>query len=107
VNEDVLVDVLLGVGVAAELVCALGVLVMRTTYDRLHYSGAGSTVGAFCILAALLVREGLSSGGLAGIAAVGLLFVLGPAVVVATARAARRIERGDLDPTAEELERGR
>ena len=106
-TENLLVDVLLGVGVAAELVCSVGVLVMRTTYDRLHYSGAGSTVGAFCILAALLVREGFSSGGLQGIAAVGLLFLLGPVVVTATARAARRIEHGDLEPTAEELERGR
>jgi monovalent cation/proton antiporter MnhG/PhaG subunit len=107
VTENIVVDVLLAVGVGAELVCSVGVLVMRTTYDRLHYSGAGSTVGAFCILAALLVREGLSSGGLQGIAAVGLLFLLGPLVVVATARAARRIERGDLEPSAEELERGR
>ena len=106
-TENIVVDVLLAVGVGAELVCSVGVLVMRTTYDRLHYSGAGSTVGAFCILAALLVREGLSSGGLQGIAAVGLLFLLGPLVVVATARAARRIERGDLEPSAEELERGR
>jgi monovalent cation/proton antiporter MnhG/PhaG subunit len=107
VTENIVVDVLFAVGVGAELVCSVGVLVMRTTYDRLHYSSAGSTVGAFCILAALLVREGLSSGGLQGIAAVGLLFLLGPLVIVATARAARRIERGDLEPSAEELERGR
>ena len=106
-SENLAVDVLLGVGVGAELVCCVGVLVMRTTYDRLHYSGAGSTVGAFCILAAVLVREGLTSGGLEAIAAVGLLFLLGPAVVIATARAARRLEHGDLEPTAEELERGR
>lgn len=104
-TEDVVVDLLLGLGVACELLCCVGVLVMRTTFDRLHYSGAGSTVGAFLILAAVLVREGLTSQGLEAIAAVALLFGLGPLLVHATARAARRIEVGQLAPTPEELER--
>jgi monovalent cation/proton antiporter MnhG/PhaG subunit len=87
------VDVLLALGVALELLCCLGVVVMRTTYDRLHYAAAGTTVPAFLVLAAVLVREHLTSGGLDAIAAVGLLFLLNPVLVVATARAARRIER--------------
>ena len=65
---------------------------MRTTYDRLHYAAAGTTVPAFLVLAAVLVDEGFSSGGLDAIAAVGLLFALNPVLVIATARAARRIE---------------
>jgi multisubunit Na+/H+ antiporter MnhG subunit len=68
---------------------------MRTTYDRLHYAGAGTTVPAFLVLAAVLVREGLSSGGLAAIAAVGLMFLLAPVVLTATAKAARRIDSGE------------
>src|SRR5436305_1745217 len=48
------VDILLALGVACELLCCVGVVVMRTTYDRLHYSGAGATVGPFFFLAALL-----------------------------------------------------
>jgi multisubunit Na+/H+ antiporter MnhG subunit len=87
---NVAVDVLLGFGVALELVCVAGVLVMRTTFDRLHYAAAGSTVPAFCVLAAVLVREHLSSGGLEAIAAVGLQFLLYPVLLTATARAARR-----------------
>jgi monovalent cation/proton antiporter MnhG/PhaG subunit len=87
------VDVLLAAGVAAELLCCIGVVVMRTTYDRLHYSGAATTVGPVCILAALLVREGFGQFGLDGIAAVVLLFLSGPLVVHATARAARSNER--------------
>jgi multisubunit Na+/H+ antiporter MnhG subunit len=86
------VDVLLGLGVALELLCCLGVLVMRTTYDRLHYVAAGTTVPAFLILAAVLVREHFSSGGLDAIAAVGLAFLLNPVLVIATARVARRID---------------
>jgi monovalent cation/proton antiporter MnhG/PhaG subunit len=90
---NVVVDVLLAAGVAAELLCCLGVLVMRTTYDRLHYTAAGTTVGPFCILAAVLVREGFGQVGLDALAAVVILFLAGPLVIHATARAARTAER--------------
>lgn len=93
---NLFVDVLLGLAVAGELACVAGVLLMRTTFDRLHYSAASTTVPAFLVLAAILVREGLSSTGLEAIAAVVLLFLLNPVLVIATARAARRIDRGDL-----------
>ncbi|MFL5961112.1 MAG: monovalent cation/H(+) antiporter subunit G [Gaiellaceae bacterium] len=89
---DLAVDVLLAAGVAAELLCVAGVLVMRTTLDRLHYAAAATTVPAFLVLAAALVREHVTSGGLQAIAAVGLLFLLNPALVIATARAARRVD---------------
>jgi monovalent cation/proton antiporter MnhG/PhaG subunit len=90
--SDLAVDVLLAIGVAAELLCVAGVLVMRTTLDRLHYAAAATTVPAFLVLLAVLVREHLSSGGLEAIAAIGLLFLLNPALVIATARAARRVD---------------
>jgi len=86
---NVLVDVLLAAGSISELLCCVGVLVAATTYDRLHYSGAASTVGAFCFLAALLLREGFGQFGFDAIAAVMILFVFGPLVVHVTARAAR------------------
>jgi multisubunit Na+/H+ antiporter MnhG subunit len=87
---DLAVDVLLLLGVAGELLCVAGVLVMRTTFDRLHYASAATSVPAFLILAAVLVREHLTAGGLEAIAAVAHLFLLNPAVVLATARAVRR-----------------
>jgi len=89
------VDVLLALGVAGELLCVLGVLVMRTTLDRLHYVAAATTVPAFLVLAAVLVREHVTSGGLQAIAATGLLFLLNPALVIATARAAQRADDPD------------
>jgi monovalent cation/proton antiporter MnhG/PhaG subunit len=88
------VDVLLVLGVSTELLCVAGVLVMRTTFDRLHYAAAATTVPAFLVLAAVLVREHTTSGGLQAIAAVGLLFLLNPALVIATARAAYRTDEG-------------
>ncbi|HKU55645.1 MAG TPA: monovalent cation/H(+) antiporter subunit G [Gaiellaceae bacterium] len=90
--SDLAVDVLLGLGVAGELLCVAGVLVMRTTFDRLHYSAAATSVPAFLVLAAVLVREHMSAGGLEALAAVFLLFLLNPALVIATARAARRVD---------------
>ena len=95
-TTDLAVDVLLALGVAAELLCVAGVLVMRMTLDRLHYAAAATTVPAVLVLTAVLFREHLSSGGIQAIAAVGLLFLLNPALVIATARAARRTD----DPEA-------
>ena len=92
---DLAVDVLLALGVAGELLCVAGVLVMRTTFDRLHYASAATSVPAFLVLAAVLVREHLTAGGLQAIAAVGLLFLLNPALVLATAMAVRRVDEAD------------
>jgi monovalent cation/proton antiporter MnhG/PhaG subunit len=90
---DAVVFTLLGVAVAAELVCVLGVTVMRTVYDRLHYTAAASAVGPLLILVAILIREGLTSQSAQTIAAVGLLFIANPMLIHATARAARRIDK--------------
>lgn len=89
------VDILLALGVFLTLVCVVGVVVMPTTFDRLHYVGAAATVPTFLILAAVLCREHLSGGGLEAIAAVGLMFFLFPILLTATARAVERVERGD------------
>jgi multisubunit Na+/H+ antiporter MnhG subunit len=99
---NVTVDILLAVGVALELACCVGLAVMRTTFDRLHYASAGLSVPAFAILAAVLVREHVSAGGIQALVAVGLLFVLYPVLLTATARAARRIDYGDVAPLPEE-----
>ena len=89
--RDLIVDVLLALGVGAELICCLGVLLMRNAFDRLHYSSAATTLGPILIGAAVLVRESVSAGGLQTIAIVALVFLLNPVVEIATARAALRI----------------
>ena len=93
--SNVAVDVLLALGVLGELVCVAGVVVMRNTFDRLHYLGASTTVPAFCFLAAVLIREHVSAGGLEAIAAIALLFLFFPVSLLAITRAARRIDYGD------------
>jgi monovalent cation/proton antiporter MnhG/PhaG subunit len=86
------VDILLGVAVGLELLCCIGLAVMRTVYDRLHYASAALSVPAFLVLVAVIIREHLSAGALEAIAAVALLFLLYPILLTATARAARRID---------------
>jgi multisubunit Na+/H+ antiporter MnhG subunit len=76
--RDVLVDVFLVLGVGCQLVCCIGVVVMRTVYDRLHYAAAATTLGPVFIGVAVLIRESVSAGGLE---------------TIATARAAQGLER--------------
>jgi multisubunit Na+/H+ antiporter MnhG subunit len=100
--SNVAVDVLLVLAVAAQAVCCLGVLAMRSTADKLHYAGAGSTLGPLLVLAAVIVREHLSSQSLQTIAAVGFTFLAGPVVVHALARAIRRLDYGGVEALPEE-----
>jgi multisubunit Na+/H+ antiporter MnhG subunit len=99
---NVVVDVLLTLGVVGEAVCVAGVLLKRTTFDRLHYLGASTTVPAFCFVAAVICRQHVSSGGLQAIAAVALLFLFFPVALLALARAARRVRYGEVRPRPEE-----
>jgi len=101
-TRDLIVDLVLGLGIAAELVCCLGLLVMRNAFDRLHYSAAATTLGPFLIGAAILVRESVSSAGLETIATIAFVFLLNPVVETATARAARRLEVGQVGSLPEE-----
>ena len=91
-TTDLLVDVFLVLGVACQFVCCLGVVVMRNVFDRLHFAGAGTTVGPLLIGAAVLVRQTTSAAGITTMLIMGAVLVLGPALVIATARAAQRLE---------------
>jgi monovalent cation/proton antiporter MnhG/PhaG subunit len=91
-TSDLLVDVFLVLGVACQFVCCLGVVVMRNVFDRLHFAGAGTTLGPLLIGAAVLVRQTTSAAGITTMLIMAAVLVLGPALVMATARAAQRIE---------------
>ena len=101
------VDVLIAVGVASELLCCLGLVAGRTVFDRLHYSGAATTVGPFAIAAAVLVEEGWTQAGINALLAAVLLLVLNAALTHATARVARIRRYGSVEPSSAEAERGR
>ena len=90
---DVVVAVLLFAGVALMLLSCAGVLAVSGVYDRLHYTGPAA-FGAAAVSVAVLVRESFSLiGNKAAFVGV-FLFLSSPALVHATARAARIREHG-------------
>lgn len=104
--RDYAIDVLVGGGVAAELVCCAGVLVMRNTIDRLHYAAAAAVIGPALVAAAVCVREGVASTpGLNSVLVAVLLAVGGAALSGATARLVRLHDHRGLESTPAERER--
>jgi monovalent cation/proton antiporter MnhG/PhaG subunit len=104
-TSDILVDVFLTAGVLAQLIACVGVVAFGNVFDRLHFAGAGATLGPLLIGAAVLTRYTTSTAGISTIVVMVFLVVLGPAIVIATARAARRLDFGRVEAT--DAERGR
>jgi len=52
-----IVDALLVLTVLCELICVIGVFAGRNVYDRLHYSGATTSVAPFLLLVAIALRQ--------------------------------------------------
>ncbi len=95
--RGIVVDVLLFAGVALLLLCALGMLVMGSAYDRLHYASAAGW-GALLVALAIVVRESLSLIGDKALLTAAVLIVSGPVLAHATARSGRIRERGTWNP---------
>lgn len=96
---------LLIAGCVCQAVCVAGVLWMRSGFDQLHYSGAASTVGlVFFGVAAALQGFDSVSGTIECLVALGLVFLLGPVMTMATARAGRRMRFDTLEPMEHEFE---
>jgi multicomponent Na+:H+ antiporter subunit G len=92
--RHVISDVFLWIGVALNLIACLGVLVMRDTLERLHYT-APALLGAICIAVAVVIKDSFSLTGDKAILIALFLIVASPIVTHATARAARIDQRGD------------
>jgi hypothetical protein len=104
--RDYVVGVLVVGAIAAELMCCLGLLLMRNAVDRLHYVGGAAALGPAMIAAAVCVREGLvSSQGLNSILIAVLLAFGSASVTGATLRMIRLRQRGTLESTAAERKR--
>ena len=96
--SSIAVVVLLTFGVAVELGCCLGVLVMDDAYDKLHYLGPAAIVGPLAIAAAIVVRESLSQAGIKALLTAGLLIVASPVLSHATARSLYIRQRDHIEP---------
>lgn len=102
--RPIVVDVLLGLGVASIALSALGVLVMRTALDRLHFTAPAATIAPVCFAAAVLVEEPLSSAGVKAVLVALLIVLTTPVLGHATARAFRIREEGRWKVHPHELE---
>jgi multicomponent Na+:H+ antiporter subunit G len=87
--HNLVLGVLVGLGVAGELLCCLGLVVMRNVYDRLHYAMAATTVPPLLIAAAVIVEEGWTQPGINAVVVAVALLLINPVLAHATARAAR------------------
>ena len=92
-TDNLVVDLLLGLAVGLELVCVAGLILARTTADRLHFVAAASTVPPVLVLGALVVREGLPSNVMESIVAIAILLLANPVLIHALGRAARSLEK--------------
>jgi multicomponent Na+:H+ antiporter subunit G len=93
-SRHVVAIVLLGAGVAIEVLAVIGVTVMRNIFDRLHYVGLAG-FGALLVGSSILVQEGFSLIGDKAIAIGLVIVVLSPVMVHTTARSLRAREYGD------------
>lgn len=92
-----IVALLLAAAVTVELLCCLGLLVMRNAFDRLHYLGPAATLGPVLIGIAVLVRHSSAQACIKGVLLVVLVLLVNPVLTHATARAARIRQTGHLD----------
>jgi multisubunit Na+/H+ antiporter MnhG subunit len=88
--HEIAVHVLVWTAAASELVCCIGVAAARDVFARLHYSAAATTLGPALVAIAIAVEEGVRSiAAAAALVTAAFLVLGGPALTIATARAAR------------------
>jgi monovalent cation/proton antiporter MnhG/PhaG subunit len=103
--HELVIDVLVAAGVVGELLCCIGLVVVRNVFDRLHFAMAATTLPPFLIAAAVIVGEGWTQPGINALVVAVALFVINPALASATARAARIRRFGRVEATPAERRR--
>lgn len=98
--HGIVADILLALAAVVVLASSAGILVMRDTYQRLHYVTPIAVVAPVIVALAVLVQSGWTENS--GETWLGLLFMLagGPFLAHATIRAARIRETADWRPRA-------
>ena len=104
--RELAVAVLLGLGVVVALLSCLGVLLMRDTYDRLHYTAPAGVLAPVAFAAAVVLEERLSAAGVKAMLVALVLIATNPVLGHATARAARIREHGEWRVRDEDREGG-
>jgi multisubunit Na+/H+ antiporter MnhG subunit len=93
--RDVVADVLLGLAVVTVAGSALGVLLMRDAYQKLHFVTPAALVAPVLVALAVLVQMGLYENTGETCVALFFMVIAGPYLSHATMRAIRIREKGD------------
>ena len=96
--REITADVFLGVAVAIAVISAVGVLVMRDTYQKLHFVGPAALVSPVLVTLAVWLHVGNTATTLEAMLALLFVVIAGPYLSHATIRAARIRETGDWRP---------
>ena len=91
-------DVLLGLAVVLVLTSSVGILVMRDTYQKLHFLTPLALIAPLIVGLAVLVRSGWSENSSQTWLALLFVVIGSPFLTHATIRAARIREQGDWRP---------
>lgn len=94
-----LVAGLLGLGVGIQLLCALGLWVLRGPFERLHVLGPANGLGAVALAVAVALDTPAKDGGVKALLIGAVLVVMGPVLNHAVGRAAVLRERSPRPPT--------
>ena len=96
--RTVVVDAALVLAVLCEALCVVGVLASATVFERLHYSGATTSLAPFLVFVAIAVRQPhpYTSPVWNGLFTAVTLFALNNVLSHAIARVARQRETGDV-----------
>jgi multicomponent Na+:H+ antiporter subunit G len=98
------VVILLALGSGVVLISCLGLWLMPTAYDRLHYVGPTATLGVICFAVAVILAEGFNPSGIKAFLVAAIILVMSPVLTHATARAMRIREFGRWRVLPEEKE---
>jgi multisubunit Na+/H+ antiporter MnhG subunit len=96
--QGIAADVLLGLAAALVLASSAGILVMRDTYQKLHYLTPLALIAPLIVGLAVLVRSGWSENSSETWLALLFVVIGGPFLTHATIRAARIRDKGDWRP---------
>jgi multisubunit Na+/H+ antiporter MnhG subunit len=96
--QAIVADVLLTLAVVLVLASSVGILVMRDTYQKLHFLTPLALIAPLVVGLAVLVRSGWSENSSETWLALLFVVIGGPFLTHATIRAARIREKGDWRP---------
>lgn len=88
-KTQLIIDVLLGIGVASAVLSSIALLVMKDLYERMHYLSPPATITIICFTAAVLVDKHFSQAGIKAVIIMVVLLFMNAILTHATARAAR------------------